>query len=363
LAQPAQSATSRNRGVGIAGFLAAVILVAGIVGAAWLVLTDDPGRSGSGMAEVVLDLPPPAAAPAAEVAPASATLDSPPATAEADATQPAEPPAEAAAETAGAPELAAVEPAATPPVIDEASLPAWKRFARAFPANDVRPRIAIVVTGLGLKEELTLAAIEQLPAEVTLSFSPYSRRLTELMDAARAAGHEVLLDLPMEPRTYPNDDPGPQALLTSLDSGENMRRLDWVLGRADGYVGVATYMGSRFTASPDHLRPILEELADRGLLFLDSRYGADSTGPQLAAEIGVPRAVNDRFLDSEPSRAAIDARLAQLERQARTKGAAVAMALPYPVTVERVTGWAKTLAAKGVALAPISALADTRSGQ
>jgi hypothetical protein len=272
-------------------------------------------------------------------------------------------------------EVAALAPPPAPETAaDPATLPAWRRFARAFPGNDVRPRIAIVVTALGQREDLTLAAIQQLPPEVTLSFSPYSgcalggdgtlqcsQRLAELITAAREAGHEVLLDLPMEPRTYPSDDPGPQALLTSLDDGENGKRLDWVLGRADGYVGVATYMGSRFTASEGHLRPVLQELNDRGLLFLDSRYGEGSAGPRLAAEIGVPRAVNDRFLDTEPSRAAIDAKLAQLERQARERGSAVAMALPYPVTVERVSGWAKALAAKGVALAPISALADTRA--
>jgi polysaccharide deacetylase 2 family uncharacterized protein YibQ len=368
LAQAGQTAASRRRGVGIAGILAIVLLIAGVAGAAWLVLTE-PQPSG-GVAEVVLELPAPPTTPAAEASPVESAAAG---GAETPAVEPSAPP-EVAADSP-APETTEVA-ALTPPVADEASLPAWRRFARAFPANDARPRIAIVVNALGQKEELTRAAIQQLPPEVTLSFSPYagcalkqngdltcSDRLDELMAAAREAGHEVLLDLPMEPRTYPSDDPGPRALLTSLDDSENAERLDWVLNRSDGYVGVATYMGSRFTASPEHLRPVLEKLGERGLLFFDSSYGAGSAGPELAAELGVPRAVNERFLDSEPSRAAIDARLAQLERQARAKGAAVAMALPYPVTVERISGWAKTLAEKGVTLAPISALVDTRAGQ
>lgn len=395
----AQGTTPRRRGVGFPGILALVVLAAGIAGAAWLLLTDGIEPAANRTAEVVLDLPPPPPAPAAATPPAeTAAVEPPPAAVAlpelpdaepsampppeataAAATEPTEAPSPATEETlpAGESEVAAVTPPPVPETaVDPASLPAWKRFARDFPANDVRPRIAIVITALGQKEDLTLAAIQQLPPEVTLSFSPYSgctlgadgallcsQRLADLIAAAREAGHEVLLDLPMEPRTYPSDDPGPQALLTSLDAGENTRRLDWVLGRADGYVGVATYMGSRFTASADHLRPVLRELNDRGLLFLDSRYGEGSAGPKLAAEIGVPRAVNDRFLDTEPSRAAIDAKLAQLERQAREKGSAVAMALPYPVTVERISGWAKALVAKGVALAPISALADTRAAE
>jgi uncharacterized protein len=330
-----------GRGIGIAGVLALAILVLAVGGIAWLSVSGKLDELTSGTPRLVIDMPP---LPAGSAPPAAAP----------EPVQPAPPQPETAATSpapAATPEPAA--PAATP-----AALPAWKRYARPFPAGDTRPRIAIVVTGLGLKEDYTLSAIERLPPEVTLSFSPYARRLPEFMQAARKAGHEVLLDLPMEPRTYPNDDPGPQALLTSVDGAENQRRLDWVLSRGAEYVGVATYMGSRFTADAEKLRPVLQTLASRGLLFLDSRYGADTAGPTIAAELKMPRAANDRFLDSEPSRAAIDARLEQLERQAKAKSPVVAMALPYPVTIDRVSAWAQSLAAKGIALAPISVAAS-----
>jgi polysaccharide deacetylase 2 family uncharacterized protein YibQ len=299
---------------------------------AWLTVTDRMDRLVDGTPEVVLDLP----AVPAPVAGAPAP--------------------EAPAATAGTiPGTTTTEAAAT---AAPAALPAWKKYARPFPAGDTRPRIAIVVTGLGLKEDYTLAAIERLPPEVSLSFSPYARRLPEFIAAARKAGHEILLDLPMEPRTYPNDDPGPEALLTSLDAAENQRRLDWVLSRGEDYVGVVSYMGSRFTAQPAQLRPVLKTLADRGLLYLDSRYGADCAGPQIAAELHLAGAANDRFLDIEPSRAAIDGRLEQLEREARAKNEVVAIAMPYPVTIDRVSAWAKSLDDKGIALAPISVIAD-----
>jgi polysaccharide deacetylase 2 family uncharacterized protein YibQ len=236
--------------------------------------------------------------------------------------------------------------------------PAWQRFARPFPADETRPRIAVVVAGLGLSEAATTAAIQQLPAEITLSFSPYSNRIEEWVAMAQAAGHEVMIDLPMEPASFPRDDPGPQALLTSLSDGTNAERLEWILSRAEGYVGVASYMGSRFTTSSSHMRPVLEALARRGLLFLDSRAAADSLAAALAGELGVTHAINDRFLDNEASRVAIDGRLQQIERIARTRGVAVAMGYAYPVTIERLTRWTKSLAGKGLALAPISAVAD-----
>lgn len=250
----------------------------------------------------------------------------------------------------GAPEAAAAEAPQLAMV--------WQRLARPFPADETRPRIAVVVAGLGLSEAATTAAIQQLPAEVTLSFSPYSNRLEEFIAMARAAGHEVLLDLPMEPASFPRDDPGPRALLTSLDEDANAERLAWTLGRADGYLGVATYMGSRFTTSPEDLRPVIEELGRRGLLLLDSRAAADSIAARLAADTGVAHAINDRFIDNEASRVAIDGRLQQIERIARSSGVAVAMGYAYPVTIERLTEWARGLAGEGLALAPISAVVN-----
>ena len=161
----------------------------------------------------------------------------------------------------------------------------------------------------------------------------------------------------MEPIDYPKNDPGPKALFTHLAQEENLERLHWVLGRSVGYVGVANFMGSRFTTSPDVLRPVLAELRDRGLMFLDSRAAARSLATTMASEIGLPRAVNDRFIDVKASRTAIDRRLRELEQIATRDGAAVGLGYPYPVTIDRVTRWAKGLREKeSIALVPISAV-------
>jgi hypothetical protein len=274
------------------------------------------------------------------------------------AAAPAERPDEGGGATAPSQE-ALVHIPVIPPAPEQ--LPYWERYRQPFNMDDKRPRIAVVLTGLGLSDGATEAAIERLPAAVTLSFSPYARDLERWIALARARGHEVMLDLPMEPTTFPNDDPGPQALLTSLSPQANLDRLDWVLGRGSAYVGIAGSMGSRFTASRDAIEPILREVKERGLLFLDRRTTEESLVAALAEEIGLPHAVNNRSVDErQASRVAIDARLAQIERIALTDGAAVAMAQPYPVTLERLAEWTAELTARGFAIAPISAVASLK---
>jgi hypothetical protein len=245
-----------------------------------------------------------------------------------------------------------------PPTVREAAQPAWLRYSRPFDANDRRPRVAVIVSELGLSSAATTAAIQQMPADISLAFSPYADSLDHWIGLARAAGHEVLLNLPMEPINFPANDPGPRALLTSLSAQQNLERLDWVLGRINGYVGVTNHMGSRFTTMPEAIKPVLSAINDRGLMFVDSRASTRSIAAKLASDIGLPRAINDRQIDQEASRSAIDNRLTEIERIARENGSAVAMAQPYPVSLERLREWLPTLETKGLVLAPITAVAN-----
>ncbi len=238
---------------------------------------------------------------------------------------------------------------------------AWRVYRRPFDGRDRRPRIAVVVTGLGLSDAATRRAIEKLPGAVTLTFVPYAESLERWLDAARDAGHEVLLEVPMEPQGYPRDDPGPSTLLTSLDARRNIERLEWVLSRAAGYVGASNLMGSRFAAEPESLRPIFETLKRRGLMFLDGRTEGRLPAAKLAADLELPYAANDLRIDLEASRAAIDDALKELERRARENGFALGMAYAYPVSVERIAQWATTLERKKIALAPVTALTDKQA--
>lgn len=237
---------------------------------------------------------------------------------------------------------------------------AWRIYARPSDPTDPRPKIAIVIVNLGLSDAATEAAIQRLPGAVTLAFSPYAgNKLEQWLDLSRVAGQEVLLSVPMEPINYPDSNPGPHTLLTSLLPAQNLERLRWALSRFTGYVGVTNHMGSRFSTSADSLRPVLQEVKNRGLLFLDNRSTPASVIGQVAAEINLPRAANDRFIDGQAARVAIDGKLAELEMVARRQGHAVGIGFPFPVTIERVAAWAGTIEDRGFVLTPVSAIAST----
>lgn len=267
---------------------------------------------------------------------------------------------EAPTETAGV----TVDPVEREGALDAAEQPDLASTSLVAPSYEGPPQIAVVVAGLGLAVEPTESAIDRLPAGITLSFSPYSEALDQWIPRARAMGHEVMIDLPMEPESFPLDDPGPQALLTGIEPEDNLRRLRWFLDKGRDYSGVAMHMGSRFVESRDHLEPILNELRARGILFLDNGSSEASVAGQLARELSLPFAANDRTIDDgDANREAINARLVQVERIALTDGSAVAMAQPFPVTVDRLANWAASLEARGFALVPLSVLADREHNQ
>jgi hypothetical protein len=219
------------------------------------------------------------------------------------------------------------------------------------------PRIAIIVGGLGISASGTAEALSQLPAPVTLAFAPYGANLDALAERARAQNHEVLLQAPMEPFDYPDNDPGPQTLLTSLTTDKNIDRLHWQMSRLQGYVGIISYMGARFTASEQALAPVMRETAKRGLIYVDDGASPRSVAGQVAASQSLPFAKTDLVIDSVPTAVEIDHALARLEMLARDHGTAVGLATALPGTVARIAEWAKKVEARGFVLVPITMVA------
>ena len=232
----------------------------------------------------------------------------------------------------------------------------WRVYARPFDGPEKAPKVAVVLTGLGLSYNDTRAAIDKLPGGVTFSFDPYTDSLQQWIAVARAHGHEVLLDLPLEPINYPQSDPGPQTLLLGASAADNQARLDWVLTRASGYVGVASAYGASFSGAVNAMLPVLQTLHKRGLVYVDNHIAGQALPTRLARDIGVPLITNDRYLDAEGTRGALDVRLGELERQARTSGHAVGFAAPHPTTIDRLAEWVKQLESKKVLLAPATAM-------
>ncbi|MDB5406634.1 MAG: divergent polysaccharide deacetylase family protein [Rhodospirillales bacterium] len=256
----------------------------------------------------------------------------------------------------GDPTLIERGPSGPLPIVAEDGRRAWQVYAAPFDAADRHPRIAVIIAGLGRAGLDTQSAIDKLPPSVTLAFDPYAPDLPDWIAKARAAHHEVLMSIPMEPLDYPREDPGPQTLLTALPVQQNLDRLEWALSRAVGYVGITNMMGSRFTAAAPELRPVLEVVNGRGLLFVETRATNPGAVATLAGEFALPYAVTDRDLDADLSRTAVDQALLDSEPIARRKNRAIVAGSLYPLTVERVVAWSKTLPDKDLVLAPISAM-------
>lgn len=237
------------------------------------------------------------------------------------------------------------------PKLGEGRIRALDVYARTEEAGS-GPRIAIVVTGLGVGQAATAGATARLPAAVSLAFLPYGGEAERAAARARDAGHEIFLQLPMEPFDYPDSDPGPQTLLTALRGPENADRLAWAMSRFPGYVGAVNFMGSKLMADAA-FEPVLREIGARGLGFLD-----DGTAPKPAAAPAnkgkTPVARAEIVLDATPRADAIDAALAQAEARARANGFALVSATGTPLSIDRIARWAKEIDSRGLRLVPAS---------
>jgi uncharacterized protein len=240
-----------------------------------------------------------------------------------------------------------------------------KVYARTASLNDVhsdRPKIAILLGGLGLNKKLTQRAIRELPGEVTLAFAPYGADLQEQVNSARAGGHEIFLQIPLEPIGYPASNPGPKTLLGDASDAENIDSMRWLMSRFAGYAGVVNYMGGRFLSMPKALRPMFSELKSRGLLFLeDGSLALSATeGAAKAANLQAVRAKT--VIDADPSEQGITNALNMLEEEAKANGIAVGTGSGLEITIDTLKEWAKEANERGIILVPVTASFQGRLG-
>ena len=258
-------------------------------------------------------------------------------------------------DTAEAPpqEVAALPSATLMPVPDD-RLP-WRRNAVKVSNLDGRPMIAVVIDDMGLDRGRSARALA-LPGPLTLAYLPYGSDLRRQTEAARAAGHELLVHVSMEPETV-DEDPGPNALIGDLEPKDVLSRLRWALGRFDGYVGISNHMGSKFTGDAEGMTTVVRELGARGLMFLDSRTTQYSVGIRVARRFGVPNARRHVFLDNEAVTETVRQRLGEVEVIATHTGFAVAIGHPRDATLEVLEEWLPDVIARGFTLVPISTIA------
>lgn len=238
-------------------------------------------------------------------------------------------------------------------------------YARSASLNDIhsdRPKIAILLGGLGLNKKLTQRAIKELPGEVTLAFAPYGDGLQEQVNVARGQGHEVFLQVPLEPIGYPASNPGPKTLLGDTSEAENIDALRWHMSRFTGYAGVVNYMGGRFLSMPKPLKPFFTELKNRGLMFLEDGSLALSATEQTAKSANLQAKRAKVVIDADPSPQAITSALTLLEEEAKANGMAVGTGSGLEVTIDTLKDWARDAAERGIVLVPVTASYQGRLG-
>ncbi len=243
------------------------------------------------------------------------------------------------------------------PIVGPDGLRPMDQYAR--PWSGARgTRIALVVGGLGLSQTGTLRAIQALPPEVTFAFAAAGNSLQRWMQEARREGHEILLQIPMEPFDYPSSDPGPEALLVSQSARKNLAELHRSMGQITNYTGIMNYLGGRFLSDADALEPVMRDLGRRGLLFLDDGTSAQSLSGTLAGAFDVPHGFADMVVDSELSRGAILRRLDELERVARRNGTAIGVASAFEESVAALAEWMEEAGGRGIEFVGVSALVN-----
>jgi polysaccharide deacetylase 2 family uncharacterized protein YibQ len=238
----------------------------------------------------------------------------------------------------------------------------YARPVSRYVLNASQPKIAILLGGLGLNPELTGRAIRSLPEEITFAFAPYGGNLQSAINDARARGHEVMLQLPMEPFGYPSHNPGPNTLLVSMQPAETSASLSWLLSRFTGYTGVVNYLGARLTSEPAALNPIMRTLNERGLVYLDDGTSSRSVAEDVASSVGLPLRHVDVVIDGDNDFNSITAKLRRLEEMAASGRIVIGIGTGFPTTIDALENWAKKLPSRGILLVPVSAGFTNRAG-
>lgn len=313
----------------------------------------------------------PQATPAATAASTPATTQSNAAATDSASAKAVESPS-AAASSPAVPSLAeaAIKPASVPPaevkdvliektdignlpIIGPKNLKPWVYYSKRYVHKGHLPTIAIVITGLGQNKVATEAAIK-LPENISLGFSPYAKDATSWAHAARIAGHEILVDLPLEPSNFPASDPGPYGLLVGKGLEENNKRLKWLMSRLEGYVGFITPLNESYSSDDASFKDLLDQLATRGLMLSMPHDPAKNDTRKILDTSKAAYSIADSIVDEELSASSIQARLLSLEKTASKRGFAVGIAQPFPLTMQQLALWAADLEKKGFMLVPMT---------
>lgn len=209
--------------------------------------------------------------------------------------------------------------------------PEEKPIKPVSPEKKRLPQVAIIIDDLGYDKKIARDLIKLSP-RLTLSILPHSPFQNRIVKLSKKNGIETMLHLPMEPLEYPNVDPGPGTLLTTMTPDELIQQLKKNLNAVPNVKGVNNHMGSRMTAESSQLYQIFSVLKKKNLYFVDSRTTAKTLCKPSARLFQIPFAQRDVFLDHQQEARFIRRQIKELIRIARHNGYAVGIGHPHEIT-------------------------------
>jgi len=216
-------------------------------------------------------------------------------------------------------------------------------------------RAAVVIDDLG--QDLPAAEkLLALPYPLTFSVLPRLPHSRETAEAARRAGHEVMLHLPMEPLPGEHVSPGVGEIRTSMSPEELGRVIAADLKTVPYAAGVNNHMGSRATADFALMAAVMEVLKEQRLYFVDSRTTAATVALDAARRTGLPAFYRSVFLDDTETVPYTLERLRTFRHVIEQQGAALAIGHPYPTTIAALTQFLPEFDRNDIQLVPPSEL-------
>jgi polysaccharide deacetylase 2 family uncharacterized protein YibQ len=230
----------------------------------------------------------------------------------------------------------------------------FKEYRKPFVLNRDKPAIAIVVMDYGLSAPLSETFLKELPASVSFVLTPYALDPERWQKEARANGHELWMQLMVQTKAFPNEDPGAKGLMTNVSIKYNQDRYLWTLARTTGYAGLAAFTDRSLDNGGPMFQSIAQDVFKRGLGYLELSPDRYSFFEPFAVEAGSPAAHSNFFLSEIKSESA---QAAEITKMIADIGGAVVTVKPTPKNIDALKAWITSLETQGVQIVPVSAIA------
>lgn len=229
-------------------------------------------------------------------------------------------------------------------------------YKKPFQGEASLARVALVFVDMGLSRNEMNAVLDNFPANITLSFSPYAKNLDTQVSNARMSGIEPWIQIPLQTENFENADMGSQAILRNVSIEQNMTRLDWILSQSVGYPGVIFPPNHIFLDDPTAIQKLLDQIIGRGLGIAEMGEKGSGDINLMAMDsnghYGTGAAIIGKVQDSM----AINNALQKLELVALRDGGAIGYVYPTSLSLTLLKKWMADLEDKGLQLAPLSAV-------